>query len=251
MTRRSPRARILRRGMPARGAAVVLRAPRPVQGLRVVRRLSSARPGFLTLERVLARNRYGDGGRSPVYRFEVVHRRGADAVAIVPFYFARPNRLMIVCKVGFRPGLYTRRWLRPPVRDRRPYTWVIEAVAGSLEPGDRGERGITSRALAELLEETGMRPVGSRAYRLGSGFFPSHGQSTEKVHLRAFKVDPARAATPRGDGSVNEADSGTIAIEARQLLRMCQRGEIEDPKIEIGVTRLMGLAGRRFPESGG
>jgi len=231
----------------SRAATLVLRPARPVKGLRVVRRLSSAGPGFLTLERVLARNLYRDGRRSPVYRFEVVHRRGADAVAIVPFYFVRPNRLMIVCKVGFRPGLYTRMRLRPPVRDRRAYTWVIEAVAGSLEPGDRGERGITARARAELREETGLRPVGSGTYRLGSGFFPSHGQSTEKVHLRAFRVDPERGAPPLGDGSVNEADAGTLAIEARALLRMCLNGTIEDPKIEIGVTRLMRLMGRHFP----
>ena len=212
----------------------------------MIRRLSSAGPGFLTLERVLARNLYRDGRPSPAYRFEVVHRRGADAVAIVPFYLLPRNCLMIVCKVGFRPGLYTRLRLRPPVPDRRVYTRVIEAVAGSLEPGDHGERGITARARAELLEETGMRPVAGRAYRLGRGFFPSHGQSTEKVHLRAFRVDPARAARPPGDGSVNKADAGTLAIEAVTLLKMCRSGRIEDPKIEIGVTRLMRLMRRRF-----
>src|SRR5437867_9520641 len=155
----------------ARAASVVLCPPRAVKGVRMTRRLSSAGPGFLTLERVLARNLYRDGRPSPAYRFEVVHRRGADAVAIVPFYLLPRNRLMIVCKVGFRPGLYTRLRLRPPVPDRRVYTRVIEAVAGSLEPGDHGERGITARARAELLEETGMRPVAGRAHRLGSGFF--------------------------------------------------------------------------------
>jgi len=167
-------------------------------------------------------------------------------VAILPFYFERgPRRLMIVCKIGFRPGLFMRSRLRPPVPDGRTYTCVIEAVAGSLEPDDRGERGITARARAELLEETGMRPLRAGAILLGSGFFPKHGPATEKVHLRAFEVDPDRAYPPPGDGSVNEADAGTLAIEAGWILRMCRRGLIEDPKVEIGVTRLVAFLGRR------
>ena len=226
----------------SRPAIVVLRRPRRVKGLQVVQRLSPTGPGFLTLERSLVRNVYLDGRTSAPYRSEVLHRRGVDAVAILPFFFAgRPRRLMVICKAGFRPGLYTRPDLRLPVRDRRSYTSVIEAVAGSLEPGDRGEKGITARARAELLEETGLRPVAGKAVRLGSGFFPSHGQSTEKIHLRAFQVDPRRPAAEAGDGSINEADSGTLAIEAGRILDMCQKGLIEDPKLEIGVTRLIRL----------
>ncbi len=150
---------------------------------------------------------------------------------------------MIVCKVGFRPGLYRRHSLRPPVRDRRRYVFVREAVAGSLEPVDRGERGIDRRARAELLEESGLRPRTGRMRRLGAGFFPSHGQSTEKIHLRAVEVDPARAVTPPSDGSVNEEDSGTEVLEAGRLLAMCRSGSIEDPKLEIGVGRLCLLLG--------
>ena len=221
------------------GGIVVLRALRPVRRLRIGQRLSSAGPGFLTLDRFLAKNVYRDGSVSPWYRFEVLHRRGVDAVAILPFFLERrTGRVMVICKVGFRPGLYTRARLRPPIRDRRPRTSIIEAVAGSLEPGDRGQDGITRRARAELLEETGLRPI-SAVLRLGAGFFPSHGQSTEKIHLRAFEVDPARGETPQGDGSANEADSGTLAIEASRLLSMCRRGGIEDPKLEIGVGRLL------------
>jgi hypothetical protein len=180
---------------------------------------------------------YADGRLSPAYRFETMHRRGIDVVALVPFFYER-GRLLIVLKEGFRPGLFLRGRLPLPVRDRRRYTVVREAVAGSLEPGDRGERGVDRRARAELLEETGLAPAGGRLLRLGAGFFPSHGQSTEKVHLRAARVDPRRRARPAGDGSVNEADSGLLAMEAGDVLKACRAGFIEDPKIEIGVTRL-------------
>jgi ADP-ribose pyrophosphatase len=225
-----------------RRAIVLLRRQRAVMGLKVVRRLPSSGPGFLTLDRFLVRNVYADGRTSPPYRSEVLHRRGIDAVAIVPFYFAdRPRKMMVICKTGFRPGLSTRAGLKLPVRDRRAYLTIIEAVAGSLEPGDRGEKGVSARARAELLEETGLKPIGGRMIRLGSGFFPSHGQSTEKIHLRAFQVDPRRQVAEAGDGSVNEADSGTIAIEAGRILEMCRRGLIEDPKLEIGVSRLLRL----------
>lgn len=230
---------------------VVIRPARPISGLRILERLPGSGPGFLVLERFRAKNLYPDGGASRPYRFEVLHRRGVDAVAILPFYFeGRPRRLMVVCKIGFRPGLYLRSRLPLPLKDRRRYRSLIEAVAGSLEPCDRGAMGITSRARLELMEETGMRPRRGRSIDLGAGFLPSHGQSTEKIHLRAFEVDPGSALEPRGDGSVNEADSGTIAIEAGHLLSMCRAGLIEDPKLEVGVSRLLLALSRRPTRSG-
>lgn len=219
---------------------VVIRPPRRVAGIRILERLPGSGPGFLVLERFRAKNLYRDGAASMPYRFEVLHRRGVDAVAILPFYFeGRRHRLMVVCKIGFRPGLFLRSRLPLPLKDRRRYQSLIEAVAGSLEPRDRGARGITSRARLELMEETGMRPRPGGSVDLGAGFLPSHGQSTEKIHLRAFEIDPGSALEPPGDGSVNEADSGTIAIEAGHLMQMCRSGLIEDPKLEVGVSRLL------------
>jgi 8-oxo-dGTP pyrophosphatase MutT (NUDIX family) len=217
----------------------VRRGPRRrVRGLRRIRPLPSSGAGFLTLHRYLARNVYVAGPPSPVYRVEVLHRRGVDSVAVVPYFWGARRRLLIVIKVGFRPGLYLRTQLPLPQPDRRVYTWIREAVAGSLEPGDRGRRGIDARAIAELLEETGLSPLRRRSIDLGAGFFPSHGQSTEKVHLRAYEVDPARAIPPPSDGSVNEIDSWVEVHEAGRILAMCRSGAIEDPKIEIGVMRL-------------
>ena len=212
-------------------------ARRRVRALQRIRPLPSSGSGFLTLQRCVARNLYTAGPPSRAYRVEVLHRRGVDSVAVVPFFWERRRRLMIVIKVGFRPGLFLRATLPLPVADRRVYTWVREAVAGSLEPGDRGRRGIDTRAIAELKEETGLTPSG-RAIDLGAGFFPSHGQSTEKVHLRAYEVDPMRAVPAPSDGSVNEIDSWAEIHEAGRILSLCRSGAIEDPKIEIGVTRL-------------
>ena len=112
--RMGPRGRITGRGI------VVIRRQRRVTGVRIVERLPASGPGFLTLERFRAKNLYRDGGVSAFYRFEVLHRRGVDAVAILPFYSQpRGRRLMVVCKIGFRPGLHRRSRLALPVRDRR------------------------------------------------------------------------------------------------------------------------------------
>src|SRR2546428_12331128 len=96
------------RGIPA-GVAVVIRPARSVRGLRILRRLPSGGRGFLTLERLVAKNLYHDGERSPVYRFEVVHRRGGGEVGGPPFYFEAPQRLLCNCKVRFLPGADTAR----------------------------------------------------------------------------------------------------------------------------------------------
>src|SRR5262245_28154271 len=84
---------------------VILRPPRPIADMRIVARLPSSGSGFLTLERMRVRNVYADGCLSPPYRFEVLHRRGVDAVAIIPFY-RLGHRVMVLCKIGFRPGLH-------------------------------------------------------------------------------------------------------------------------------------------------
>src|SRR5262249_13387776 len=103
MKRRQDRVRRAASARYGRGV-LLLRAPREVDRRRAGRSLPSGGPGFLTLERFLARNVYRDGGTSPWYRTEVLHRRGVDAVAILPFYVdPKTRRLMVVCKIGFRP----------------------------------------------------------------------------------------------------------------------------------------------------
>lgn len=212
--------------------------PRRIMGLRVVRRLGTRGRGFLTLSRRLVRNEYEDGSVSRPYRFEMVERKGTDSVAIIPFLRHR-RRVWILVKAGFRPALYYRGRGRSPGEKGHGRTLTVEAIAGSLEPGDRTRRDIDRRAVAELKEETGFGTKVSEVLTLGAGFFPSHGQCTEKIHLRSVELDPQRRGDPTGDGSVNEADTWTLLFEARDLIRRCREGEIEDPKIEIGVQRLL------------
>ena len=214
--------------------------PQRVTDLVVLRRYSSRGKGFLSLTRLLVRNVYENGAISRPYRFEMVERRGVDSVALVPF-FRRGGRLLVLMKAGFRPALFLRGRRVAPGEGVRSRCIAFEAVAGSLEPNEVTERRIRARAARELREEAGYALPPGHLISLGAGFFPSHGQCTEKIHLFAASLNGARRVRARGDGSVNEADAFSLMLEAGDILRRCRRGEIEDPKLEIGVVRLQAI----------
>jgi ADP-ribose pyrophosphatase len=199
--------------------------------------------GFLTLLRRRYRNRYENGEVSRPYVYEYIHRRGYDAVAIALYCV-----LGGVPHMGYRPGIrvpvYFRSKLALPLPDERQYLFIPEAVAGSLEPRDRGVAGFLARVVAEVEEEAGFSIRPEEIEPLGSGFFPSHGQSSEKVHLCAARVDLSARKDAKGDGSVNESDAPPVIFAPlRDILLACAAGEIEDPKIEVLANRLSTLLG--------
>jgi hypothetical protein len=228
---------------------------REVVAVEVAGQAEAGEGGFLTLVRMKYRNRYADGTASRPYLYEYIHRRGFDAVAI-GLYHEQDGEPHMAYRPGIRVPVYFRRDLPLAIRDRRPYLLIPEAVAGSLEQDDRGVDGFLDRVVAEVFEEAGFKIEAGDVEPLGGGFFPSHGQSSEKIHLCAVRVDPARAGIARGDGSVNETDAPPIRFRPlREILQDCARGAIEDPKVEILCWRLsLGLGYRpvqgryAFPE---
>jgi len=205
--------------------------------------------GFLTLIRLKYRNRYADGTCSRPYLYEHIHRRGFDAVAI-GLYFERSGHPWMAYRPGIRVPVYFRRDLALTVPDSRLYDLIPEAVAGSLEPQDKGIQGFLGRVVAEVWEEAGFRIEPGQVEALGGGFFPSHGQSSEKIHLCAVRVKVEEAQPARGDGSVNEADAPPIRFRPlRELLLDCVSGAIEDPKVEVLARRLSTRLGY-LPELG-
>jgi hypothetical protein len=211
---------------------------RKVQSIDIVDRQVLGVEGFLRLEKLILRNRYEDESLSRTYKADVVHRRGTDSVAIFPYYFDSEGRLLIYVKRGIRVAIYSRKDLKLPVPDSSDNLYAYEAVAGSLEENDEGADAVTQRAKEELLEELGFQVERGEIQSLGGGFFPSQGMASEKIHLVAVQVSPEKKMEEQGDGSVNEAEAITEILEANQIIRMCGKGEIEDPKIEIGVSRL-------------
>lgn len=202
------------------------------------RRLPDGEGPFLVLEQMSLRTLYADGSSSKPYTIACLHRRGFDSVSVTLYDDSGPEVLVGVRR-ALRPIPYFRRGLDLPLPDGRIYGRVWEAVAGSLEPGDRGEEGLRARVVAEVWEEAGFRIAPQDVEDLGAGFFPSHGQSSEKIHLRAVRVRPAEQHPSRGAGTGPSEVGETVFLEAGRALEMCLRGEIEDPKVEIGVRRLL------------
>jgi ADP-ribose pyrophosphatase len=209
-----------------------------VVGIEEAGEVPAKREPFLTLIRRLYRNRYGDGTASRPYAYEYIHRRGYDAVAMALYYEAGGEPWMAY-RPGIRVPVYFRKDLDLCVRDRSTNLFTPEAVAGSLEPCDHGSEGLLARVVAEVWEEAGFEVEPSQVEPLGGGFFPSHGQSSEKIHLVAIHVDPKKQRVARGDGSVNEEDAPPVIFRpVREILLDCARGAIQDPKIEILALRL-------------
>ena len=206
--------------------------------IEILEDLSPGGDRFLTLHRYRVRNRYADGSHSPDYRIDYIDRVGLDSVAITLWH--RDGATIKACvRRGIRPAVWFRRTQNRPLPDELPYDLPYEAVAGSVEPGEHGMDALRARACAEALEEAGcvVRPESCRF--LGS-ILPSHGQSSERIYLFSAEIDPAALQPPRGDGSVNEAAAPPPEWHsAEELLTMCRDGRIEDPKIEIGLRRLL------------
>ena len=126
-----------------------------------------------------------------------------------------------------------------PLPDEISYDLPYEAIAGSVEPQDHGMDGLIARACAEAWEEAGCKVAPAQCDYLGS-ILPSHGQSSERIYLFAAEINPEKILPPPGDGSVNEAAAPPPEWRAAdEILAMCRRGDIEDPKIELGLRRLL------------
>ena len=210
----------------------------PLDRIEILEDHSPGGDRFLILHRYVVRNHYADGSVSPPYKIDFIDRVGLDSVAVT-LYYRENNHLHVCIRQGIRAAVWFRQRQPRPLLDELPYLLPWEAVAGSVEPGESGMAALKSRACAEALEEAGCVIRPEDCDYLGS-ILPSHGQSSERIYLFAAEIDPARRRPPAGDGSVNEsAAPPPVWLPAEKILAMCRDGEIEDPKSEVGLRRLM------------
>lgn len=196
--------------------------------------------GFLALRRMRMRNRRPDGTLSERYCCDfVVRPYGLDAI-VVAVYARRPDGgIDVLVRDGMRPALwFGRDPARLPVPDPRRYAQLGELVAGIIEPEDRGEDGLRTRAAAEVHEEAGFAVDPAAIRLLGAGSFPSPGSMPEKFHYAAVEVDPAAQQPLEGDGSPMEEGATTRWIDLDRAIAACVAGELEDAKTELGLRRL-------------
>jgi ADP-ribose pyrophosphatase len=216
----------------------------------VVRRIDAAPlPGraFLSLHRLELVNVYPDGAVSRTYPYDAVLRRYLDAVALL-LTTGAGAATRVCLRSCIRPPLVLRSSAVVPFEEpaRPPCLW--ELPAGLIEGGDVGAEGIRARAAAEAFEEVGARIPQERFAILAGAPFVSPGVIPERIFFARAEVErPEDASPPAGDGSPVEERAEIVWVMLDEALAMCDRGEIEDMKTELGLRRL-GALGRASEE---
>ena len=159
--------------------------------------------GFYRLELLKIRHeRFAGGWTPPLHRELLVQR---DAVAVLPY---DPVRDVVVLIEQFRIGA-----LHAPEGP-----WLLEAVAGLVEPGETPEEV----ARRELREEAGLearRVVHAGAYR------SSPGGTSERVEVFVAEVRAPREPGTFGRTDEHE-DIRTLPLPAAEAFARRARGEI-------------------------
>ena len=200
--------------------------------------------GFLEIRRLRMRNRRADGSTSRPYVCDSIARPyGQDAVIVCVYTRSLRTEgtpmVDVLVRDGLRPPLsLARDPAIAPLPEPPSGMFVTELVAGIIEPHDRGEAGLRTRAAAEVLEEAGFVVDPATIVILGAGSLPSPGALIEKFYFCAVEVDPHAQQPLAGDGSPMEEGARTRWIELDEAITACLRGDLCDLKTELGLRRL-------------
>ncbi len=173
---------------------------------RDVDALSTRKPyaNYFLLEEQDLRFRRFDGSLSPV-----VNRAGfvgGDAVTVLPY---DPKRDTVLLVEQFRIGPYMR---------GDPNPWVLEPIAGRVDPGE----AVETTARREALEEADLS-LGVLHYV--SGHYPSPGAVTEFVYAYVAEAD-LDGAHGRIAGLSSEAENiRSHVVSFERLMEMVESGE--------------------------
>ncbi len=159
--------------------------------------------GYFKIDLYTVRHRKFDGGWTQPLNREIFER---GHVAVVLLY--DPDRDSVVLIEQFRIGALA--------ADRDP--WLIEAVAGIIEPGE-DSRGVVGR---ESIEEAGCAITALE--EIGT-FFPSPGGSSETLALFCGRVDSSAAGGIHGLDHEGE-DIRVLVLPTDEALELLDAGRI-------------------------
>jgi ADP-ribose pyrophosphatase len=160
--------------------------------------------GFFRLERVRLRHSLHRGGMSPVLVREIVEK--GNVVAMLPY---DPITDMVVMIEQFRVGA---------IGDQRS-AWLLEIVAGLMEPGESPEEV----ACREAAEEAGLAV---RRIEPIARLFVAPSKSSELTHLYCGEVDASGAGGVHGLAHEGE-DIRVIPMPAEQAFALLEIGRID------------------------
>ena len=124
--------------------------------------------GYLHVDRYRVTHQLYGGGWSQVLEREVMSRGAVTGVLLFD-----PTRQEVVLVEQFRIGAWANDWPNP---------WVLECVAGIVEPGEKPEEV----AIREAVEEAGCTIT---RLALITRYFTTPGSSTEQVDLFCGQID--------------------------------------------------------------
>lgn len=160
--------------------------------------------GFYRVERLRLRHRLFAGGMSPPMVREAVEKGDVAAVLLYD-----PQRDEVVMIEQFRIG----------ARDDPRGPWLLEIVAGLIEPGETPEQV----ARREASEEAGctvqeVLPI--------SSFYTSPGKTSQRTHLYLGRVDSTHAGGIHGLAHEGE-DIRVVCLAAEQAIALAEQGRTD------------------------
>ncbi len=159
--------------------------------------------GYFRVDRYRLRHRKFDGGWTAPQSREIFERGHAAAVLLYD-----PARDAVVLIEQFRIGAYTAQ-LEP---------WLIETVAGIIEPGEDAEGVVRREAVEEAgCEITDLLPIGT--------YLMSPGGSSETIAFFCGRVDSAGAGGIHGLDHEGE-DIRVVVLTSDEALARLEAGEI-------------------------
>lgn len=169
--------------------------------------------GFMGFSRLRLRHERFDGGMTPVIEREICQR--GNAVALILY---DPARDLLVMVEQFRAGALA--------ADCDP--WMLEFVAGMVEPGENA----VDVALREAQEEAGCRPYGVRhVYTM----LPSPGGCTERVEILFGLVDSQGLGGLHGLAEEAE-DIRVHLVPAEAAIRWMDEGHVASGFTLLGLN---------------
>ena len=168
--------------------------------------------GFFRLDRYRLRHRQFAGGPGPVLTREILERGRVAAVLPVD-----PERDRVVLIEQFRPGAWAADW----------DPWLLECVAGVIEPGETPE----VLARREAQEEAGctvtdLVPIAT--------FLTSPGATTETVRLFCGRVDSEGVGGLHGLATEGE-DIRVTVMPVDDAVALLDEGRIVNAKTIIAL----------------
>ena len=152
-----------------------------------------------------------------------------DAVGVLLY---DPEQDAVVLVRQFRYPFYARLSDGERQGERVQQAWILEIVAGIMEPGESSP----TVGRRELLEEAGYAVQGDLGFI--ATIYPSPGGSSERIHVYWGEVSTAEQ-THAGGGLKDEGeDTQVVVLPFQAAMDMVASGEIQDAKTILALQYL-------------